>query len=244
MITFYDLAGRKSLGCWSHNPRKACYVLNYKKLPYQSVQLDYETVDSTIREAGFPPSRHNPDGTPKHTVPSIFDDSTGERITDSYLIAEYLDKQYPDTPKAFPPGTEALQAAFYQHFNDRFLEIMMLFLPHIPGALEKQSTRDHFYRNMITIFGKPLEEMKPKGEELENLWKKVFALLDSLEGWYAKSSGGFLVGDKPSFGDFTVGASLRMVKILLGEESEDWKKVAGANGRRWERLLNDLEVYA
>ena len=49
-----------------------------------------------------------------------------------------------------------------------------------------------------------MEEAKPKGEELEKVWERIRALFDELESWYAKSKAGFLVGDEPSFGDFTL----------------------------------------
>ncbi|KAJ3570061.1 hypothetical protein NP233_g4656 [Leucocoprinus birnbaumii] len=243
MITLYDIVGKPPIKCWSSNPWKARYVLNYKKLPYRSVYLDYEKVGSTVRDAGVPPSRFKPDGSPVHTSPSIIDDATGAKVTDSYMIAEYLDKQYPDTPNVFPPGTEALQAAFYQHFNDRFAEAALLLVPCIPNILEKESTLEYFHGNMLAILGKPVDQLKPAGEELEKLWGRLFALFDAMDGWYEKSSGPFLVGDQPSFGDFTVAASLMGMKILFGEESEDWKKVSAANNGRWLKLLSDLEAY-
>ncbi|KAJ3557152.1 hypothetical protein NP233_g11818 [Leucocoprinus birnbaumii] len=221
MITLYDLAGRDPNKCWSSNVWKARYVLNYKKLPYRTIYLGLEEVDGIIKEAGIPPSRLKPDGTPLHTVPSIIDDATGERVTDSYSIAEYLDKQYPDTPKAFPPGTEALQAAFYQQFNER-----------------------NNARRIFAFSGKSPDQIRPVGEELEKLWEKAFGFFDELDGWYRKSSGAFLAGDAPSFGDFTVAAALKGMKIVFGEDEEHWVKMTKANNGRWSKLLNDLEIYA
>lgn len=89
-----------------------------------------------------------------------------------------------------------------------------------------------------------MEEAKPKGEELEKLWKSVRALFDELESWYAKSKGAFLVGDEPSFGDFTLAGYLHMVKIVQGEQSDDWQKMSAMNNGRWVKLLEDLEKHA
>ncbi|KAJ3570063.1 hypothetical protein NP233_g4654 [Leucocoprinus birnbaumii] len=244
MIILYDLAGRDPNKCWSSNVWKARYVLNYKKLPYRTIYLGLEEVDGIIKEAGIPPSRLKPDGTPLHTVPSIIDDATGERVTDSYAIAEYLDKQYPDTPKAFPQGTEALQAAFYQQFNERNNAFFVLAIPHIANMFSKQASLEHFSRRIFAFSGKSPDQIRPVGEELEKLWEKAFGFFDELDGWYGKSSGAFLAGDAPSFGDFTVAAALKGMKIVFGEDEEHWVKMTKANNGRWSKLLNDLEIYA
>ncbi|KAF5348513.1 hypothetical protein D9756_009566 [Leucocoprinus leucothites] len=243
MITLYDLGAKDPIKCWSPNPWKARYVLNMKKLPYRTIYVGFEEVDRVIREAGIPPSRYEPDGKPFHSVPSIIDDATGARVTDSYKIAEYLDKQYPDTPKAFPLGTEALQAAFYQQINIYMMEFAPLFLSHMPNILSKEST-EYFHRTLAERLGKPIPELIPVGDELEKTWGKLHASFDALETWYGKSSGSFLVGDVPSFGDFTVAGVLQAMKILFGEGSEDWKRLSTMNNGRWAKLLSDLEKYA
>jgi glutathione S-transferase len=51
------------------------------------------------------------------TIPAIYDPSTGRVVADSVKIAEYLDEQYPDTPKLFPAGTRALQAAYLSAYR-------------------------------------------------------------------------------------------------------------------------------
>ena len=89
-----------------------------------------------------------------------------------------------------------------------------------------------------------MEEAKPKGEELEKVWERIRALFDELESWYAKSKGAFLVGDEPSFGDFTLAGYLQVLKIVQGEQSDDWKKMSVMNNGRWIKLLSDMEKYA
>ncbi|KAF5348509.1 hypothetical protein D9756_009568 [Leucocoprinus leucothites] len=244
MITLYDLAAKDPIKCWSPNPWKVRYVLNLKKLPYRTVYVDFEDIDRVVREAGAPPSRHNADGKPMYTIPSIVDDATGAAVTDSYKIAEYLDKQYPDTPKAFPVGTEALQAAYYRYYNDNNMQFGLLLVPSIPNILSKEASLEFYHRTRAAMFGKPVDQIRPVGEELEKLWEKLYALYDTLEGWYAKSSGSFLVGDTPSFGDFALAGNLQIAKIVWGEDSEDWKKFSTMNNGRWAKLLKDLEKYA
>ncbi|KAJ3560829.1 hypothetical protein NP233_g10576 [Leucocoprinus birnbaumii] len=246
MITLYDLAAKDPIKCWSPNPWKARYILNYKKLPYRTIYVDFEDVDQVIKDAGIPPSQHGRDGTPWYTVPSIIDDATGARVSESYKIAEYLDSQYPDTPKALPAGTEALQAAFYSQWDSRIwdLALVPIMIPSVPNILSKETSLEYFHSSRSAAFRKPLSEVRPVGEEFDKLWGRLSAFLNELEGWYAKSSGKFLVGDAPSFGDFTVGGLFKALKIVRGEDSEDWRKLSTMNNGRWANLLGDLERYA
>ncbi|KXN83380.1 hypothetical protein AN958_01517 [Leucoagaricus sp. SymC.cos] len=242
MITFYDLAanGPKT---WSSNPWKTRYVLNYKQLPYRTIYVEFPDVPRVSKEAGIRPSSFKPDGSTNFTIPAIVDDATGVALSDSYKIAEYLDKQYPDTPKAFPPGTEALQAAFYQYFYELVKPLASIRVPLIPNILNEPSA-EYYNRTREVMFGRPLSQVMPVGEELEKIWEKVTMAFDLLNDWYEKSSGKFLVGDQPSNGDFVVGGILQGTRIACGEESESWKKLKVLNGGRWEKLLYDLEEYA
>lgn len=215
-----------------------------KNLPYQTVYVELPDIARVSKEAGISPFSHKPDGTPVYTCPAIIDDATGTSLSDSYKIAEYLDKQYPDTPKAFPSGTEALQAAFYQSFNDTVtFPIAFTIVPETPRILKERS-REYFYRTREKFFGKPVDQLKPVGEELEKNWEKLKVVFDAVEGWYGKSSGDFMVGDMVSFADFTVASMVVAVKIICGEDSKDWGRFKAMNNGRWTKLLGDLEDYA
>jgi len=122
-------------------------------------------------------------------------------VTDSYAIAEYLDAHHPNTPQAFPKGTEALQVVFYRFINEKMAAVLV---PCIPGILDKKSSVEYFTRTRTEELGKSLEEARLEGQYLEKVWERIRALFDELESWYAKSKAGFLVGDEPSFGDFTL----------------------------------------
>jgi hypothetical protein len=68
------------------------YVLNYKNLPYKTVAAELIELESELKKHGVPPSGTKPDATALYTSPSIVDVSTGTAVSDSYKIAEYLDK--------------------------------------------------------------------------------------------------------------------------------------------------------
>ena len=84
------------------------------------------------------------------------------------------------------------------------VDLAAVLVPCIPGILDKKSSVEYFTRTRTEELGKSLEEARLEGQYLEKAWERIRALFDELESWYAKSKAGFLVGDEPSFGDFTL----------------------------------------
>jgi hypothetical protein len=162
------------------------YVLNLKKLPYRTVYVEFPDIARVSKEAGIPSPLMLPDGTPHYTCPAIVDGATGVAISDSYKITEYLDSQYPETPRAFPEGTEVLQAAFYRYIDDNIFCLLPIIIPAVPGFLNDVSS-EYYSRTRAAYFGKPLDQLKPMGEELEKAWEKIRTLLweefRSVYGW-------------------------------------------------------------
>jgi glutathione S-transferase len=216
--------------------------LNFKKLPYKTVNLEYRDLQGEFVKAGIPPSSTWPDGRPLYSSPSIFDDSTNKGVTDSYQIAQYLDKAHPDAPKLFPPGTEALQAAFYTQFNDLIAPFFQFLLPKIPGILNSQSA-EYFHRTRSERFGKPLEDVEPKGQERVEAWKKVEGAYDTLNGWLSKSSGPFFMGDTVTFADISVASIICATEICLGKDSKEFKDLMMWNNGRWAAFRKSMEQY-
>ena len=52
---------------------------------------------------------------PWYTVPFIHDQSTGVVMCDSFGIVQYLDKQYPSSPRVITPGTLTFETACYEY---------------------------------------------------------------------------------------------------------------------------------
>lgn len=218
------------------------YVLNFKKLQYKTVPLEFTELKDVLQAAGVPPLTTK-GGDIMYTVPSIVDDATGAAISDSFKIAEYLDKQYPDTPKVFPPGSGGLQAAFYEQFDKAFLEFVTLMMTNVPRLLNPIS-EESYLDTRPKILGKPFDQIRPVGEELDKVWKNTKAFFDSMDQWYGKSGGPYLMGDTPSFVDFQVGAFFASLRMINGEDSEEWKKISTWHDSRWLKLAKNLEQYA
>jgi hypothetical protein len=87
------------------------WVLNYKRLLYRTVWVEYPDIKPLSLEIGAAPTSHNADGAAFYTLPAIHDPNTGKTISDSFDIAQYLDVTYPERP-VLPLGTEGLQSAF------------------------------------------------------------------------------------------------------------------------------------
>ncbi|KAF9445115.1 hypothetical protein P691DRAFT_735531 [Macrolepiota fuliginosa MF-IS2] len=245
MITLYDITGKPPIKTGSPNVWKTRYVLNYKKLPHKTIFVEFPDIEDELKKAGIPPSGKKPDGvTPHYTCPSIIDDATGAVVSDSYKIAEYLDKAYPDTPKLFPPGTEALQAAFYDHFPQVLAPLWPIVLPRVPRVVMDERSAEHYIRMYSERFGMPLAQMEPVGEERVAAWAKVKAGFGQLDGWLSKSSGPFIMGDTVTFVDFVVASTLHSLRTLFGENSEEWRDIDGWNDGRWAGILKNLKEYA
>jgi glutathione S-transferase len=191
---------------------------------------------------GIPPSSQM-DGVPSYSVPSIIDDSTGAKVSETFNIAVYLDKQYPNTPKVLPAGTEALQAAFHEEFYKVVAPIYPIFFPKCNGGLNKPSA-DYFDSTREKMFGKTMAELEPKGEERVKAWKQVQDAFDTLDGWMSRSSGPYFVGDTVSLADFVVAGLLSEFGICLGEDSKEWKDLMVWNNGRWAGLKKNLDAWA
>ncbi|EKM76379.1 hypothetical protein AGABI1DRAFT_78843 [Agaricus bisporus var. burnettii JB137-S8] len=244
MITFYDLTRKSPHAPWSPNPFKTRLALNYKKLPYRTVNLEYPELESEFKKIGIPPSSTWADGRPLYSSPSIFDDSTNTGVSDSYKIAQYLDKTYPDTPKLFPPGTEALQAAFYAQYNPLiFGAIFQMLLPGVVRILNPPSV-EYFNRTRAEIFGKPPAELEPKGQDRVEAWTKVEAAYDKLYGWLSESTGPYFMGDTITFVDLTVAGMIYGMEVIFGKDSKEFRDLMTWNNGRWAEFRKSLEQYA
>ncbi|KAI3619994.1 hypothetical protein WG66_009810 [Moniliophthora roreri] len=113
MIMLYDLGPTllqdQSLGVSTHT-RKIVLILKYKKIPYEHKFLLFSEIQAAATSVGAPPTATRPDGTPKYTVPFLYDSTKGRAVADSFLIAQYLDEAYPETPVVIPTGTRILQS--------------------------------------------------------------------------------------------------------------------------------------
>ena len=167
------------------------------------------------------------------------DPNTNRIISDSFAIAQYLDERYPDTPKVLPHGSAALIHVFQTAYLDATKGSIRLGIAKGAEKLNPVS-KEYYIRTRIERFGIPWEQFAPP-EKREQLWNELRAGCDTLDGWYAKSSGQFIMGDEPCFADFMVAGRFKWIEYCF--EKQEWEEVKSWNGRRWGKLVEATDKY-
>jgi glutathione S-transferase len=73
--------------------------------------------------------------------------------------------------------------------------------------------------------------------------EKEFGLVD---GWLSKNEGNspfLLGGDVPCYGDIVLAGYILWLRLIWGDDSEEWKQVSAWHNGRWGKLLKGLEKY-
>jgi hypothetical protein len=163
-------------------------------------------------------------------------------MSNSFDIAQYLDKQYPSSPRVITPGTLAFETAYYKYF---FSEVRSRW---------PSPTHQYIYETISpesAAFVKALRE-EVFGDTLVNIAKNPESHWDAYrDGFgsvalpiYESAEGIFLKGSEPAWADFVTASSLFSIKLLYGEDSKEWKYIETWHDGRWSKLIKDLEPYA
>ncbi|KAH7903985.1 hypothetical protein BJ138DRAFT_1131157 [Hygrophoropsis aurantiaca] len=80
-------------------------------LPFEVVWVEFQDIASTLKSIGAEPT-----GPGSYTLPVINDPNTGVIVSDSFVIAEYLDKMYPEK-QILPTDANILIELFEQYFR-------------------------------------------------------------------------------------------------------------------------------
>ena len=163
-------------------------------------------------------------------------------MPESSDIVQYLDKQYPSSPRVITPGTLAFETAYYKYFQT--------------GVRSKWPSPIHQYL-YETISPESAAFIKKSreatyGDTLANLAKNPQSHWDAYKDAfgsialpiYEKAEGIFLKGSEPGWADFVTASALMSIKLIYGAGSEEWKYIETWHGGRWTKLIKDLEPYA
>ena len=189
---FYDLEysdGRRfSPYCW-----RTRFALAHKGLEAESVPVRM-TDKETIAFSG------------SKTVPVLVD---GENVVpDSWAIAEYLERAYPDAPSLFGGDVGRATCRFVNTWCDTQL-LRGLFYVIGPDLLAFFLPEDleYFVRTREKRLGTPFEDMKTEREAREAaLWNTLAPLRLLL------SKQPYIGGEAPAYGDIIVGATLQWAR--------------------------------
>ncbi|KAF8878315.1 hypothetical protein BD779DRAFT_1613059 [Infundibulicybe gibba] len=243
VITFYDIPSMMPGNAWSPNPWKTRFSLNYKGLAYKTEWVEYPDIEPLCKKLGAAPTETKATGEPHYTLPVIFDPRTKRAISDSAVIAEYLDEQYPETPKLFPEGTHALQYAFMDAYEQTLDALWAFAFPQTCARL-RPGSEPYFRRTREKRFGMKMEALVPTGAARTEKLAQLEEGFGKYLGWIARNPGGgvFMTGDTPVFVDFMVAGYLVWIKILW-EDEEIWGQVKQWHGGKLGKLLAAVEKY-
>ena len=173
----------------------------------------------------------------------IYDPASKKAVVDSWDIARYLDDAYPDTPRVFPPGTVALQAAFHDFvWGTLGMPVFMTVIAGTCAALPPRS-QEYFRTTREAAFGTKLEALGT-----EEQWVKVEAAFGTLKGYLEKNGGGkdmLILGEpgKITYSDIQVAAILVWARIIHGGDSKEWKRLASMHDGKWGKYLEQFSKY-
>ncbi|ESK95638.1 glutathione s-transferase [Moniliophthora roreri MCA 2997] len=237
-IIFYDIASRPPARTYAPNPWKTRYALNFKGVHYQTEWVDLPEVENVRKKLGSEPVRTHWDGSSFYTLPVIKNTSTGQLIGDSFDIALYLDKTYPNGPSLFPPSTIGLQKAFNAHVDAIFTSHVILCVHGIPFNPE---TVEVSKATFLWRAGKERwEDLTVEGEERAKTLESLKTALGGLAKSYSHGGGPFLEGENPSYADLIVGGWLAFFKITVKE----WEDIQTWHDGLWGKIHLALEKYA
>lgn len=212
--------------------------MNFKGIAYQTIWVEYPDIAPKMKEIGAKPTDKKDNGDDHYTLPVIQDPNTGAIVSDSFAIAEYLEKTYPDTPKLFPVGSEGLQAAFHEA-HDNGIAVPRLIVKLVFGILNPES--QGYFRETREAKGRKIEAFD---EQSELQWERAEAGYSKLAAWYDKNGPGpFIQGDSLTYGDIDVAGYFTWYGNVTNRESEEWKKMLTWDGGRWGKLVDAVKPY-
>ncbi|KAF8992668.1 hypothetical protein BDQ17DRAFT_1369191 [Cyathus striatus] len=99
-------------------------------------------------------------------------------MADTFPIAQYLDKTYPDTPVGIPTGTETIVKEIIDT-NFPKLHPLIMFTFYETTQITNPVSGEYFERTRSGFFGKPVKDIVPTGEskillgEESDVWMEV-----------------------------------------------------------------------
>lgn len=222
MIKLFDLAGRDaqlrfSPFCW-----RAKMALLHKRLPFETTPWRFTEKEAISR-------------TGQGRVPVLVDGT--QWVHDSWKIALYLDRSYPDRPALMQTDAERAAARLVNFWCDLTLHAALrplIFLDVYKVAAEKD--QPYFRENREKALGMTLEEICGDRDGAFRAFAKAFAPIESTLG-----ESQYLGGAQPNYSDYVLFGSLQWANAVSGTT---FLPPASAAAGWFERILDLHGGYA
>ncbi|KAM0318093.1 hypothetical protein ACHAPQ_010812 [Fusarium lateritium] len=210
-IVLYDLACTKDV-CFSPVVWKIRLMLNYKKITYRTIFLEFPDIEPTMRELGIAPHDPSSRSHASYTVPVIQHVPTGKYIMDSPAIAEFLESTYPNPPL---PLTSDLGREIEAQARSAMAPALRISIQPREILILSPRSQEYFRAKTETHLGCKLEDSIDQESE-EKAWADVGKKMESLGELMMtnKADGPFLLGAQPSYTDFFIAASLQSTRTV------------------------------
>jgi glutathione S-transferase len=193
-IVLYELCGRDPARVFSPHCWKARMALVHKGLAFETRPTPFTQIPAIA--GGF-----------STTVPVIEDDGT--LVRDSFDIALYLERTYPDRPTLFGgPGGEAT-ARFVERWCQFVVQgpLLRLIVADIHAVLDAPDQL-YFRKDREAKLGKPLEDIQAGREERLEAFRDLLRPLREMLAFQP-----FIGGGAPLFADYVVFGALQWARV-------------------------------
>ncbi|OTB01282.1 hypothetical protein M426DRAFT_25733 [Hypoxylon sp. CI-4A] len=210
-ILFFDLPSRPPNKCWSLNPWKTRFVLNYKGIPYKTEWVEYPDIKPKF-EGHLPPRD-------LYTIPTVVLPD-GKWVTDSKEIARVLEEKYPEKPLHLDsPYIARLDTPT----TGLFRAIAPVFIPGVPFNILNEASIPYFRRTREANIKTTLEKFQEGGGE--KAWKAAQPHIEKIDALLKENTEGpFFEGKTVGFVDFQWGGILIFLQRLGDNAFEELLK--------------------
>uniref|UniRef100_A0A093VSS0 Beta-etherase n=1 Tax=Talaromyces marneffei PM1 TaxID=1077442 RepID=A0A093VSS0_TALMA len=226
-IVLYDLACIKD-ACFSPTVWRIRLMLNYKRIPYKTIFLEFPDIEPTLKEPGLTPGKTTTGSQSKYTVPAIKHVPTNRCIMDSLVIAQFLESIYSEPPV---PLTSELGRQI--QVKSRSILGKTLSDSIMPREIYILSPRaqEYFRRTREASIGRSLEDvLDPTKEEQD--WLAIDPELRAIGELMRtnKDEGPFILGAKPTYADFFIAGTLQCARMVDEGVFQRFMKYPGYKG--------------
>ncbi|KAK9368056.1 hypothetical protein V1509DRAFT_94235 [Lipomyces kononenkoae] len=207
-IVLYDLACTKNV-CFSPAVWRIRLMLNYKRIPYRTVFLEFPDIEPKLKALGLVPGESSGS---QYTVPAIQHVPTNQYIMDSPAIAQFLESTYPDPP--VPLTSELGREIEAKARRVVGMTFRTSVTPREVGILSPRS-QEYFRRTREASLGHRLEDLLDADKE-ESIWNTLDDSIRTVGELMQthKADGPFVLGARPSYTDFFIAGSLQSARMV------------------------------